>query len=174
MHIRFSSTIPNKTDVAFRINSYINEYIRFADAKAGIVVTFMSALLWALFDRYHETPCANAYTIAVSIVLALTAVVVALGVIWPYTPKPPKGYIFWESIYDHKEADIYAEAFAGLSPTQFLSALSVQNFFIAKVAVRKYKWFRAAFGLGVLAAALGLVALSEVGAVERVVALLRT
>jgi hypothetical protein len=43
------STQPTDTDFIWKVHSYTNEYIRFADAKAGAVIAWCSALTAALF-----------------------------------------------------------------------------------------------------------------------------
>src|SRR4029077_19894370 len=101
-----------KREFLWNVHSYINNYIQFADTKAGFCVGIASALMAALFaSKSHElfirgapSQYAGHWTVLAGISLAAfvllavsmgAAVMVVRPRAWVYSEK---GFIFWNDI----------------------------------------------------------------------------
>lgn len=125
-------------EFAWQINSYLNEYIQFADTKAGTIIiffTFTIGLYTSLWPRE-----ANFALLLVGVGLSLIPMLLALAVITPRLPKPAhKGLLFWRNITEFKTSDDYIE---GLKRADYLKEIAQQNYILAQVAHRKYTWLQ--------------------------------
>jgi len=125
-------------EFAWRVNSYLNEYIQFADTKAGTIIiffTFTIGLYTSLWPRE-----ANFALLLIGVGLSLIPMLLALVVITPRLPKPAhKGLLFWRNITEFKSSDDYCEA---LKKAEYLKEITQQNYILAQVAHRKYTWLQ--------------------------------
>jgi hypothetical protein len=142
------------SDFLWKVHSYTNDYIRFADAKAGFVVGFASAVLWALFaGKCHEMfisvaprqwtglawmSLASYVSLLASILASITAVSPRL---WAGASK---GLIFWQSVVRYGDADAYATAALAVPSEELPNHLAHHVFVLASVSCRKYAWVNAA------------------------------
>lgn len=121
-------------ELAWQVNSYLNEYIQFADTKAGTIIiffTFTIGLYTSLWPRE-----ANFALLLIGVGLSLIPMLLALVVITPRLSKPShKGLIFWRNIIEFKTFDDYCEA---LKKAEHLKEVAQQNYILAQVAHRKY------------------------------------
>ena len=105
------------SEFLWNVHSYTNEYIRFADAKAGVVITLASALIGALFtaDLHHafmRFPVPQWRFTGWGACLAFLSLVAAIAASgWAVRPrlwtKQKPGVIFWESIVAHRSSDAF-------------------------------------------------------------------
>lgn len=150
----------------WHIHDYTNEYIRFADAKAGVCVGIASALLGALF----ATKCHTLFTTSsgwqhpsLSLLAIASFLFLGFGIfaslfavrprLWTHSQK---GLIFWGAIARFETADSFAAHYDSQSPHSLTERLSHNLYSLSKICVRKYFWVSAAIlataGGGVLAA----------------------
>jgi hypothetical protein len=153
-----------KLESAWKVHTYLNEYIRFADQKAGVFLAFQGGLLTALFTAklHHDvaaapfgswpTFCATVGFIFLPLgaCFALFAVAprlptaaVLIQRYWPWAKivsPPPPGIIYWEQILGHEEAASYSAALNGRGATEWVDAVAQHAFVLASVASKKFKW----------------------------------
>ena len=148
-------------------NNYLNEYIRFADTKAGILLAIEGGFLVKLSDNWSKILSnisgGKDLTPIFSIELQLTLLVIAtiimllstIATLWVIIPrlgeKSKRGYIFWENIAEFPSAKKYVEEVFELSKKELDSILLEQNYYLARTAKRKYRVLRLAFILGSIA-----------------------
>jgi len=150
----------------WNVHSYINEYIRFADTKAALVIAYGSALAGVFYAKgLHKAPLAcpinrwdeRLALSALAIGLVLTSVLVAVIAIMPQLRSSGrKGIVFWNDIVAHKNSDGYHGAVAGLPPQELLRQLSRHVYFLSVIARRKYVLTRVSM-IGSLAGSLAFV-----------------
>lgn len=128
----------------WNVHSYLNEYIRFADTKAAIVITWTSALMGALAaDGFHKKFALTTYGGLCFAGFAL--LVLAFGCAFaaiiprPRTTQLP-GLIFWRSILAHKsKGDFIAELKKQTSETM-ADQVAGHLFDLSHVSDRKFWW----------------------------------
>jgi hypothetical protein len=140
----------DQREFLWKVHEYTNEYIRFADAKAGAVAVFCGALLGVLYSNELHKPLftaplgawqlRDAVAAAAFVLLALGALAAAFS-IRPRLPNPqPKGFIFWESVRAHPDGVSFANAAASESMDALGRHLAVHLHTIAGIASTKYWW----------------------------------
>src|SRR5438270_11216146 len=96
--------IKQKTEFLWKVHSYINDYVKFADAKAGVVIVFDSGILGALysagFTRLFTSPVAawsvRAWAACLVFVgLGVWAVFAAHGIVPRLWTEQPRWCAFW-------------------------------------------------------------------------------
>ncbi len=166
-----SANFEQEREYLWKAHSYTNDYIRFADAKAGFCVGIASAILWALFAaKCHDlfitfaplqwTPLAwlsfgSFLSLVSSIVFAIIAVRPRL---WTHSPK---GFIFWQSVVEYDGPDDFTEAFKALGPEDLGVHLAHHLYSLAKVAASKYTWVNRAILTGTAGALFGIAVLLQ-------------
>jgi len=159
------STSQSRIDFLWKVHSYTNDYIRFADSKAAIVAGAVSTLIGALiasgiFDhlltyswRGRPSPV---YFGMISLGFLFSALMCAVASIRPrLTSDVPKGFIFWDSIVEHNNEKAYCGAFAKLTPEDLERNVSRHVYTLARICKRKYFWSSLSIVLGTIG---GLIA----------------
>jgi hypothetical protein len=172
-----------RLESAWKIHAYTNDYIRFADQKAGVFLAFQSGLLAAMFTVKLQTVCldcpfgswtAGCATVAF-VGLALGAVFALLAVAprlqaafktiercWPWattTPRMPPGLIYWEQVLGHKTGGDYSEAISSTNVRQLTNAVAEHTFVLGTIAHKKYMWVNLSVMVSSLPAVAGAVAI---------------
>lgn len=133
----------------WNVHSYINEYIRYADTKAALVIAYASAMIGLLYTKglhkafaehviksWHTQACLSAAAfgfLSISIILAAYCVVPRLRT------HGNKGFIFWTDICRHGTSDNYGNAVSTLCSSDYSNQLSMHIFFLAGVAESKFR-----------------------------------
>jgi hypothetical protein len=76
------------------------------------------------------------------VVVGITGIFLSIVVIYPRTPSPEKGFIYWGNITAHSSAKEFQNAFEDLSESKLSNKLVTQNYMLAKVANKKYGYLR--------------------------------
>ena len=148
---------PAELEHAWKVNSYLNVYIRAANASAAILfalITFLSGTLLRQLPPLPPWLFAHFSTISATlgVLLALTSLFLTLTVIYPRV-KPresARGTIFWEHIAEHHSFESYSNALAKRPPSDEVTR---QNYELARVARAKYRRLR----LAILAATISTI-----------------
>jgi hypothetical protein len=135
-----------KTSFFWEVHKYMNEYIRFADAKAGFVAAGSTALIGALvssaiFDAFFKVSFSGLRMAAlIGLLLLLGALVFAVLTIRPrlHGKSLSGGYIFWESVAAHGSASTFRQAASKLDSEDQSAELLNHLFVLAQIAERKY------------------------------------
>lgn len=125
---------------------HLNEYIIAADRKASILITGQFAFLGlaaTALSNLTQIPTGwfRWFVIATS-VLGVLAVLLAIVVIYPRTPSPSEGFIYWGNITQYASDDDFHEAVTSLDDDDAIKALNKQNYSLAEVANKKYTYLR--------------------------------
>lgn len=154
---------------AWAIHSYVNEYIRFGDAKALVVIAWCSSLIAGLYSL-------NAHRLIVDLweQFSWPAVLHALGAVLAFgllvagftfsvlairpnlTTSRERGVIFWQTVRNFDTGTDYAQHLRGMGVIEFHEEVGRHIFDIAGIATRKYWWVNRSIWL---AAAGSIVAL---------------
>lgn len=141
-----------KVDFAKHHNSYLNEYIRFADAKALAIITINGLIIKILFNYLTNNLVETKYFFTlISCVLLLIAIFFAALVVYPRTSaKNSKGIIFWENV-SLKDKEEYLRELKQIEEEDLLEKVIEQNYYLSVTATKKYSVLRKGFwfsGLG--------------------------
>lgn len=136
----------DKGDFAKHHNSYLNDYIKFADAKAVAIITINGLIIRVLFDYLTNNLLATKYFFTlVSCILLLIAIFFAVLVVYPRTSaKNSKGLIFWENVSAMNKKEYLTEVMQ-IKEEDLLEKVIEQNYFLSKTATLKYKVLKKGF-----------------------------
>ena len=172
-----------RLESVWKVHTYTNEYIRFADQKAGVFLAFQSGLLTAMFAAklHHDcatdpfgswvTGCASvAFAgLALGACLALYAVTPRLQVaafvverLWPWSTvvsTAPPGLIYWEQVIGHNDSAAYSATIGRQTAGSLADAVAQHTFVLASIAERKYRWVNRSFYVSAIPALLAAVAM---------------
>jgi energy-converting hydrogenase Eha subunit A len=140
------------SDFTWQTHSYINDYIRLGDAKAGALFAVFGVLVGILVTQWadsgdHESWWRVALFMS-SMLLALIIMLCSLDVVRPRRRASRPGIIFWEDIVALKAAD-YARKISEASPEALVEEAALHTYDIARIAKIKFSRLRLAFFLSV-------------------------
>lgn len=134
------------------VNSYLNQYVAIADAKA---VAFLAASLAAAAVSF-QSPASYDWigcVTATGTSLFLIAATLSSVVLFPRLPSAGTGAIFWEDIRTYKSAEHYWESARELRVTDVEKQYASQNYHVSSVLHTKHVLLRGTmitFSAGVL------------------------
>ncbi len=165
---RCLDTNESTSNFLWEVHKYTNEYIRFADTKAGFIAGAATALIGgliasSLFDSIllaRPRLWSNLQWLGfASLLLLVVSLGLSVAAIQPRLwNKTSVGFIFWGSIAGHGSMLQFTRAIHDLSLLGKTSAISDHLFILSSIAKRKYAFVGWAFSVGVAGGALaGLV-----------------
>jgi len=109
--------LPSEWEFAWKVHAYTNDYIRFADAKAGVVITWCASLVALLFaaKAHHNWT-------------------------WRGGVKQEKGLIYWGQVQQYPSPTGYAEALKQAQPTDLARAVAEHIYTVGGIAHAKFTW----------------------------------
>jgi hypothetical protein len=151
-----------KQEFVSSVREHLNWYIKMADQKASILLTAQLAFL-GLFANALGTlfPTSSVWFQAFAVLSAVSGlfgVFLAGWVVYPRTPKPEKGFVFWENIREYDSVEAYGESLHELGDEGIVDEEINENYELAQVAKQKYSYLR--WSLRSTAAMVGLAVLS--------------
>jgi hypothetical protein len=150
-----------KSEFAWRVHSYISDYIRFADTKAGAIIAWCGGLIGILLAaQAHHNFTKTSFTLTdpewlttgIAAVTLLAFLLLAAGVIsafmcikprlWSHEGMKghPKGYVYWEDVKAHVSADIFKRELGSIGVGGFGDMCAEHTFVLAAIASKKYWW----------------------------------
>jgi hypothetical protein len=134
----------------WHVNEYLNEHVRFSDAKAGSVIVLAGALLSLLYSGGLHHTFASAplsqwtlRSVAAMVTYALLGSSV-LAAAWTMRPRLVRnfatGYVFWESILAHGSAADFVADLNKRSRAELLDHLAVQLYAVSGILSAKFRW----------------------------------
>jgi hypothetical protein len=149
-------------NLAEKTQDHLNKYITAADNKASILLTGLFAFLGfsatLINDILSETSTLFNLFASLGAISGLIAAFLAGLVVYPRTPNPENGFIYWENILEHGERDDFVDAVEKLDGDSALTELSKENYDIAKVAHQKYRYLRWSLRVTLLMALFAVIA----------------
>lgn len=145
-----SDVAKERLDYLWKIHGYTNDYIRFADTKAGFAAGVVLAVMGALvashtFDSLGRIPFAQLhYRVWLGVLGLATLISSFIFAVLAIKPRlkseTHKGFIFWESVREYGSDFSYAGACKKLSTDEMEFNVSRHIFALAGIAKRKYFW----------------------------------
>jgi hypothetical protein len=142
--------------------SYLTDFIKFADTKAGVLVGFDSLLVKVAFGNItpHFLRTFTDFTDLLGLLILFLAILFALLVVFPRTrSKPHEGFIFWENIIQFKTASRYESHLSSLDENEIDRIAAEQNFHLAVTANRKYRMLKKSFWYSAIGSSLVLLSI---------------
>lgn len=139
--------VPDLTpdELVTRTHDHLNRYITLADNKASILLTAQFAFL-GLFANAIRILTIESDLVWWSALLSTGFGVIGIflsgWVVYPKTPKPETGFIFWENISEYESAEAFQKAINKLGDGDAQEQLVRENYDLAKVASNKYYYLR--------------------------------
>ena len=143
----------NKVKRAFLWNthSYLNEYVRFGDTKAGFTGTIAVGLLGALYSAGLHRPLlampvgqwtVSTWAAAMATIALIASIVLVVVTVTPrLRSSDRKGFIYWRSIAAHEDVESLKAAYEAQSADKLDDYLLRQLFELSKnVCVPKYRY----------------------------------
>ncbi|WP_411347098.1 Pycsar system effector family protein [Paenibacillus sp. WLX2291] len=121
--------------------NYLSDYIKFADAKAGVIIGINALLIKEVFSKFQPK---QLYTLQdflglLGVMVLLIGICFLISVVLPRTNfKASKGIIFWDNIKKYDSPSDYISDIIALDELKLSEKLAEQNFYLAKTASRKY------------------------------------
>ncbi len=135
----------------WNVHKYVNDYIRFADTKANIILGFSVALLGVLkatgaavqLRTPPQTWTLYSWSSFLAVALLVGAVCFAAISVVPRLQNPSGlGYLFWDAIGQHQSGKEFWEGLQGLKGEDLAKELAYHLFVICGIATKKYNWLR--------------------------------
>ena len=157
------------SDFLWRVHAYINDYIKFADAKAAFIAAACSGVIGALvastlFDSCFRNSLSDWTIMQFAGMLGLILLVISFGLsiatiqprLWS---KSGSGFIYWGSVIAHGSAKDHTAAVHQLTQRQMSEETAKHVFTLSMIADRKFKRVSWALAVGVLGGLLSAVVL---------------
>jgi hypothetical protein len=139
-----------KQEFLWHVHEYINEYVRFGDAKAGFAGTIASGLLAVLYGStahsqvlqlpYRKWPAAAWLSVGAAIFLGTSILLALWTVRLRLRSSQTLGFIFWGSIAAHEDVGGFRSSFHAQSEKTLSDHLLHHIFDLSeKVCVPKYR-----------------------------------
>ena len=160
---------PEVREFLWNVHKYTNEYIRFADTKAGFTAGAVTALIGGLVASSILDSCLRMsvcrwsilqWLCVLGVLLLSISLALCIGAIRPRLwNNTPAGYIFWGSIVGHGSAHQFTDKVHNLTETDRSRMVSEHLFTLASIAKRKYEYVDLAIIVGVAGGVLAGVTL---------------
>lgn len=142
---------------------YIGDYIKFADAKAGVALSLNLVLLGFLGGKTKGIGYKNLSLIDLGMYLSLLFLLISAymfiwKILWPRYPKSTEYYMSWGGIATFSTKDDYLDRLKLKfeNEDEFLKDMAIQNYDLARVATQKYFFLKVGFVLLTMGGLLGV------------------
>lgn len=132
------------TEYWWSVHSSTNEYIRFADTKAALIVAWNTAILGVLYSKdVHKLVFAAHWgTAAASVVAFLLLVLAFLTALYAVAPQlkqnAKNGLIYWDDVRQFTSSSKYVNAAISADEAETQAQLLDHIFTLAGICQRKY------------------------------------
>ncbi|WP_152421821.1 Pycsar system effector family protein [Halorubrum saccharovorum] len=132
-------------ELVTRTHDHLNRYITLADNKASILLTAQFAFL-GLFANAMRILTIESELVWWCALLGAGSGVIGVflsgWIVYPKTPKPETGLIFWENIVEYGSVDAFQKSISDLEDGDTREQLVQENYELARVASNKYHYLR--------------------------------
>ncbi|WP_342577301.1 Pycsar system effector family protein [Psychrobacillus sp. FSL K6-2843] len=130
--------------------TYISDYIKFADTKAGVALS-LNLLMIGFLGKASKEIGFNYLSITdvgmyLSLIFLLTsAYFFIFRILWPRYSQNTDFYMSWGGIGSFSNQNDYLIRLGSKSEDEFLEDMAIQNYDLSKVAVAKYSNLKLGF-----------------------------
>jgi len=176
-------SLKTRLDFLWKVHDYTGDYVRHADAKAGVCTTWSAALLGVLLTGnkhklfvntrlslgaidWKVTLCAS-LSLCAFVLLAsafLCAVLCVLPRLYRLAPRTvtweqrnAKRFVYWEDILGFGSEEAFAKGIGEQSTAALLEHLAKHVFTLSDIACRKYWWVDLSICFAVIGSALAVI-----------------
>ncbi len=172
-----ANSVAAHSEHAWNTHSYLNNYIQFADAKAGVLLGLSGAgMVTILKSTAFISKKSDLNTGHVALAFFAGCFFCCIFVVVPrlftwksmrrsflrFLPRFPcdkvgtavakenakyRSTVFWQGILEHQEPSMFLAALKGLDDKHLLREVAFHNFELSAILVRKYRWLKFAFWL---------------------------
>ena len=140
------------------INTYLNQYVAIADAKAGAIIA-ANVVIITLLASLDVPSKVFGIIIFIAVVLFSVSTVTSTLVIYPrILHNETPGVIFWEDIHTFKNFDEYFSKIQGFDLFQVEKEYAAQNYILSKILRIKHRFIRNSIILSFVGVVLALTA----------------
>lgn len=132
-------------ELVARTHDHLNKYIALADNKASILLTAQFAFLGLSANAMRDLSLQSSivwWSALLSAGFTVIGMFLSGWVVYPRTPKPETGLIFWENINEFDSKEAFQEEFEQLEDDGPQKHLIEENYDLAAVAHYKYYYLR--------------------------------
>lgn len=147
----------NRTDYNRFEITYLQDNVKFADSKAGVLIAIDGLLLRAAIDYFNAAGITfeslfESLTLSERFFLIFAAAFLIIGIILSVAVVFPrrgsgvkKGFVFWESIANYPSADEYTKDLMNITEDDLDRKMAEQQYYVSITATKKYNMLRRAF-----------------------------
>jgi Family of unknown function (DUF5706) len=168
---------PNETEKAqldflWKQHAYISDFIKFADAKSGLIISLTLAYIAVLLSaasRFRSllpqhflqaVTCTQLFA-CMTLVCLCVSMVCAVWTVYPRLKiGPGMGPISWVEISSFSTPEMFVHASTSLSAASAVRLMARQNYYMSKVCRRKNQWIQRSLVLLIIGALISLVLLT--------------
>lgn len=130
--------------------TYVGDYIKFADQKAGVLSTAILALIGFFIVNFKSSGFHITNGWDWGLVVGLSFLIVSefyllAGVIWPRYSRSKRQYMSWGGISSFNTAEKYIEKLRDTDEHGFVEDMAKQTYDLSRVSGSKYKSLRLGF-----------------------------
>lgn len=130
---------------------HLTNSIRFADAKAGALVTINGLVLKFITDLLHTTTGLSSLLLKIALIVLIVSILCSLIVVYPrFLNSKEKGIIYWENIQNYKKED-YIEEITNGDANKLLQSSVENNYYQAAILTKKFKQLLIGFQISIIA-----------------------
>ena len=153
------------SDYLWNLHKYVNDYVRFGDTKAAVILVFCTGLVGVLYNVKAPKRLLNVAPadwtfgdglLVLSLILLSAAVFCIAMVIVPRTrSRQTRGFVYWNTILEHGTAETYWQKISERTDRELSEHLAHHVYDVASIVSRKYWWMNWAMRLALPGAGLG-------------------
>lgn len=130
--------------------SYTGDYIKFADGKAGVALGATLIMIGFFGNQVKENGFRDMSILEYNLLIGLIPLVIASVifiwlVLWPRYKTKNNDYMSWAGIGSFPDAAAYVNQIEGITDEQLIHDMGRQNYSLAKVCIKKYKFLKYGF-----------------------------
>lgn len=158
----------SQMQLALRAHTYVTEFIKLADQKAGFLFALSTGLLAIMYKnaaQIHFLKAVNTWSFPdflyfVALLALISSAALSFLVVKPRTKiEKPSGLIFWQTVASFDSTQDYLNKALSLSKKEVLQELFYYHYRLSKTCDSKYDNLNAAIIVGIIGITLSIILL---------------
>lgn len=140
-----------RSDFVVQQNNHLGNSLRFADAKAGAIVTVNGVVLTYVIALLENSTGYSTWVFMGSLIFLIGGMLSSIAVVFPKTMNnKEKGLVYWEHIVNNTQ-DEYEKQILVDDTNQLLKSSIANNYIQALILTKKFKQLKFSFQVSVVA-----------------------